>query len=119
MLRRLVLVLSLTVAAPALGFGQESVTCKDGTLGKPGRGACSHHGGIAKSAAAPSASPTSAPPLAPGPAVPPPAHGPAARGPVKAPLAGQPTARCKDGTTSYSQHHTGACSHHGGVAQWL
>ena len=29
------------------------------------------------------------------------------------------TARCRDGTYSYSQHHSGTCSHHGGVAQWL
>lgn len=29
------------------------------------------------------------------------------------------TAICKDGTYSYAQHRTGACSHHGGVAQWL
>jgi hypothetical protein len=29
------------------------------------------------------------------------------------------TARCNDGTYSYSQHHQGTCSHHGGVAVWL
>ncbi len=29
------------------------------------------------------------------------------------------TARCRDGTYSYSQHHRGTCSHHGGVAEWL
>jgi hypothetical protein len=29
------------------------------------------------------------------------------------------TARCRDGTYSYSQHHSGTCSHHGGVAAWL
>jgi len=28
------------------------------------------------------------------------------------------TATCADGTSSYSQHHSGTCSHHGGVAQW-
>ncbi|WP_442875763.1 DUF3761 domain-containing protein [Actinoallomurus sp. NBC_01490] len=28
------------------------------------------------------------------------------------------TAKCKDGTLSYSQHHQGTCSHHGGVAIW-
>ncbi|MGI5228091.1 DUF3761 domain-containing protein [Actinoallomurus sp. CA-142502] len=28
------------------------------------------------------------------------------------------TARCNDGTFSYSQHHQGTCSHHGGVAVW-
>ena len=29
------------------------------------------------------------------------------------------TARCTDGTYSFSQHRSGTCSHHGGVAQWL
>ena len=29
------------------------------------------------------------------------------------------TAKCKDGTFSMSQTHSGACSHHGGVATWL
>ncbi|WP_406637930.1 DUF3761 domain-containing protein [Amycolatopsis sp. WGS_07] len=29
------------------------------------------------------------------------------------------TARCNDGTYSYSQHRSGTCSHHGGVKQWL
>ncbi|MGO9147952.1 MAG: DUF3761 domain-containing protein [Desulfomonilia bacterium] len=26
---------------------------------------------------------------------------------------------CRDGTYSFSMHHSGTCSHHGGVAQWL
>jgi hypothetical protein len=38
--------------------------------------------------------------------------------PPNAPPAGA-TALCDDGTYSYSQHHQGTCSHHGGVAQWL
>jgi hypothetical protein len=29
------------------------------------------------------------------------------------------TARCRDGSYSYSQHRSGTCSHHGGVAVWL
>lgn len=29
------------------------------------------------------------------------------------------TAECRDGTCSFSQHHSGTCSHHGGVASWL
>lgn len=29
------------------------------------------------------------------------------------------TAKCKDGTYSYSQHRSGTCSSHGGVAMWL
>jgi hypothetical protein len=29
------------------------------------------------------------------------------------------TALCRDGTYSYSKHHSGTCSYHGGVAKWL
>ena len=29
------------------------------------------------------------------------------------------TAQCQDGTYSYSQHRSGTCSYHGGVAVWL
>ena len=29
------------------------------------------------------------------------------------------TAKCQDGTYSFSQSRSGTCSHHGGVAQWL
>ena len=29
------------------------------------------------------------------------------------------TAKCRDGSYSFSQHHQGTCSHHGGVAAWL
>jgi hypothetical protein len=42
--------------------------------------------------------------------------------PTVAAPAGAPagaTAMCKDGTYSTSKVHTGACSHHGGVREWL
>ena len=29
------------------------------------------------------------------------------------------TAECRDGTYSFSRHHRGTCSHHGGVESWL
>ena len=29
------------------------------------------------------------------------------------------TARCRDGTYSYSEHASGTCSHHGGVRIWI
>jgi hypothetical protein len=29
------------------------------------------------------------------------------------------TAKCRDGTYSFSRHHRGTCNHHGGVASWL
>ena len=42
---------------------------------------------------------------------------------VPSPVAGSvpagATARCRDGTYSFSQHRSGTCSHHGGVAVWL
>ena len=28
------------------------------------------------------------------------------------------TAECRDGSTSFSEHHWGTCSYHGGVAHW-
>lgn len=37
---------------------------------------------------------------------------------AKRPPAGA-TAKCRDGTYSFSLHHRGTCSHHGGVASWL
>jgi hypothetical protein len=29
------------------------------------------------------------------------------------------TAKCRDGSYSYSLHASGTCSHHGGVARWI
>ncbi len=29
------------------------------------------------------------------------------------------SAKCRDGTYSFSQHRSGTCSHHGGVSRWL
>jgi Protein of unknown function (DUF3761) len=29
------------------------------------------------------------------------------------------TARCRDGSYSYSEHASGTCSHHGGVSRWI
>lgn len=121
------IVVGCLAAAPAHLFAQEAatVTCKDGSSSKAGKGACSHHGGVNKGAgAAPSATPApparapandnAAPPSATQRSAPAPSRTTAA---PKAP--GQPTATCKDGSTSYSAHHSGACSHHGGVKQWL
>jgi hypothetical protein len=45
----------------------------------------------------------------------------AAKAPTPAAAAqpGQATAQCKDGTMSHSQHRSGTCAGHGGVANWL
>jgi hypothetical protein len=29
------------------------------------------------------------------------------------------SAKCRDGSYNFSQHHSGTCSHHGGVEAWL
>jgi len=29
------------------------------------------------------------------------------------------SAKCRDGSYSFSQHHRGTCSRHGGVSEWL
>ncbi|MGV7959743.1 DUF3761 domain-containing protein [Photorhabdus tasmaniensis] len=34
-------------------------------------------------------------------------------------MSSEATARCRDGSFSYSQHRRGTCSHHGGVDKWL
>jgi hypothetical protein len=108
------------------------VSCKDGTASKGGRGACSGHGGIDKSAAAKAASaPAAAAPPPAAPAAPPAAAPVAASKTTPAPTATaksgssvntDPTgaiAKCKDGSYSHAKTHTGACSHHGGVANFL
>jgi len=107
---------SPSVAIPAM------VRCKDGTTSETGRGACSRHGGVDKNTgAAPLPVPDSTT-RAPADTETK-AHNPKAEltpnPPVPAPTPGQATARCKDGTLSHSRHHTGTCSGHGGVAQWL
>lgn len=51
MRRSLVAALVLCLAFPA--YAKTVVTCADGTTSKSGRGACSHHGGVAAGAPAP------------------------------------------------------------------
>jgi hypothetical protein len=117
---RAMVVLGFLSLVPVAALAQEPamVTCKDGSTSKAGKGACSHHGGVAKGgAAAPAPAPrndNAAPP--------PPSTQRSAPAPSRSTTGGatgKPTAQCKDGTTSYSAHHSGACSHHGGVKQWL
>ena len=136
------LLIGLAFLLPRLAHAQEAteVTCKDGTTSKAGKGACSGHGGVDKSASASKSGATSssasaatggsAAPTATAPPEPAPTHGaapapaptataPATKTPAAAGEKGPPTAKCKDGSLSYAQHHTGACSNHGGVAEWL
>jgi hypothetical protein len=108
--------------------------CKDGTYSKAKtkKGACSSHGGVATwfadekpAPAAPAkTAPTAAAPTAAKAPAPTPTPAPAkttAKAGVVKPPAGTPenaTAKCKDNTYSFAKQHSGACSHHGGVAEW-
>ena len=97
--------------------------CKDGTYStaKTRQGACSRHGGVATwfadakghTKAAPATKETTKPPS---PATTKEAGKPATKAAARAPA--NATAKCKDGTYSFAAQHRGACSHHGGVAEW-
>ena len=108
-------VLALVLAVPCYAK-TNTVTCADGTTAKAGRGACSHHGGVADTASAPPAKvPESSRATAPTSAA-----APKSGGEEKGQLAGASGATaCKDGTYSHAAHHQGACSRQGGVAEWL
>jgi hypothetical protein len=114
---------SMTIFALALPAGAADstapTTCADGTTSTAtGKGACSSHGGVQKAPKTPAAAPapTAAPAAAPA-AAPPAAAAPKATGGNTDPTGA--TAKCKDGTYSKSQHRSGTCSSHGGVAEWL
>ena len=95
---------ALALPAAAKSSAKAEVACNDGTTSKAGRGACSHHGGVAEDKS-PSAGRAEKP----------------ARNKTRAELdegssnttprrstreEKTPTARCKDGTISYSAHHS-------------
>jgi Protein of unknown function (DUF3761) len=123
----LILACSLPVLADdsAPASAAAPTTCKDGTTSTAtGRGACSSHGGVQKTSS--SSAPAAASPAAATPPAATPKSAPAASSaaPPAAKSAGNTdptgaTAKCKDGTYSKSKSHSGACSHHGGVDQWL
>lgn len=117
-------------AAPAAPAASGTpTTCKDGTTSMAtGRGACSGHGGVQKPSKGKPAldAPSSAPATAAAPAAAAPAAAKSSTASKSAPTTAASntdptgaTAKCKDGTYSKSQHHSGTCSHHGGVAEWL
>lgn len=97
------------------------VRCMDGTWSQAGRGACSGHGGVNNKAAL---APKAVEGARSSPAATRQSHAPNPKAELttKPPVSNdgvQATARCKDGTFSRSGHHSGTCSGHGGVAQWL
>ena len=98
-------VLMFALTLPSHADSTATTTCQDGTTSTAkGKGACSGHGGVQKATTA--GAPAAATPA------------PAAAAVTAAPAAGA-TAKCKDGTYSTSKSHSGACSKHGGVADWL
>ena len=127
-------------------FAKRTITCSDGTTSTAtGRGACSGHGGVMKKAKAEKRTATTsakaekrtkattsakaekrtkastsakAEKREKSAAAEAPAAGAPTRRAGPSDAAGA-TAKCKDGTYSHAQHHQGACSNHGGVAEWL
>lgn len=137
--------LAVPMSAFALDLGSTvsaavQVTCKDGSQSKGGQGACSGHGGVNKAAA--NAHAAAADAKADVKAVKADAKATktqakagvmtsmesakssatSAKVNAKTELSVQPTgatAKCKDGTFSMAKGHSGACSHHGGVAEFI
>jgi hypothetical protein len=120
LLKRRALVLALALSfgltggafiPAAVAQSAASVTCQDGTTGKAGRGACSHHGGVRKGDAATTQQPANQ------------ASAPSTQSTPSAPATPSTSASpstsaaeavtCQDGTTGKAGR--GACSHHGGV----
>jgi hypothetical protein len=78
-----------------------TVSCRDGTTAHPGRGACSHHGGVGAATATKTRSSSRI-------------HATeSTEQPSSASASSDETVSCRDGTTSTGGQ--GACSHHGGV----
>lgn len=150
---------ALALPATAKTSKKADVTCNDGTTAKAGRGACSHHGGVAVAEAPADKAAKSADKAEKstdkaekssknktraeldegkketqkksggildtifGRKKTDTAQGRTSnttpRSSTRDAKSGKPTAKCKDGTTSYSAHHSGTCSGHGGVDEWL
>jgi hypothetical protein len=92
------------------------VHCADGSISTAtGRGACSHHGGLAnEQARTPTTERRTTPTTE--------RRTTTREKPWwgdEGPREGEPLARCMDGSLSYSKHHRGTCSGHGGVRDWL
>lgn len=118
----LAIAVSTFAQKPANAPKNATAQCKDGTFSsaKTQQGACSKHGGVktwwgADTSGSPKATETKVHPAtesSPKSETKSPAKTTAANGPENA------TAKCKDGTYSHAKSHSGACSHHGGVAEW-
>jgi hypothetical protein len=106
--RRHLLILAVALPAALSCRATGPVTCSDGTTSKPGKDACSNHGGVQTAAASTSPKRDSA--ATPAKAAPAPAKA------APAPSAAQAsTVACKDGSTSKAG--SDACAQHGGVVK--
>jgi hypothetical protein len=134
---RSILLASVIALAPFALQAQATTTCKDGTTSTAtGKGACSGHGGVKKTAA--KAAKTEAKADTKAAKAENKADAKVAKADNKADAkvakseskaaktttasnadASGATAKCKDGTYSHAASRRGACSRHGGVAEWL
>ncbi len=105
-----------------------TVACTDGTESNPGRGACSHHGGVRVAGAATASTmptPAPVPPRVTTPAPAPTVSSPTTTTAAAASRRGEDNdpsgaiAQCKDGLYSHAANRRGACSRHHGVAKWM
>jgi hypothetical protein len=97
---------TLASSTPALAAARNYDCSKPGNANKA---ACK--GAVASAPAAPAATSAGAPAAARAPM--------ATQRATPAAQPGQATAQCKDGSMSHSQHRSGTCANHGGVANWL
>ena len=130
------MLLALALASPlAAQAGAKSAvtgTCKDGTTTTAAHkvGACSKHGGVAtwtgaaaaasdsaKASASSNSKPAAKPKAAATDTTASQSSAPTAAASKGAPAGA--TGLCNDGSYTKAVHHAGACSHHGGVKQWL
>ncbi|HEY2375604.1 MAG TPA: DUF3761 domain-containing protein [Gemmatimonadaceae bacterium] len=115
------LVIACAFALAPLALQAQATTCKDGTTSTAsGKGACSGHGGVGKAAAkAAKAESKANTKVAKTDAKVAKSESKAASKATKTTDAAGATAKCKDGTYSRAATRRGACSRHGGVAEWL
>ncbi len=131
-------VLMVFATTPAVAATQTTATkveCKDKTYSVAGRGACSGHGGVKESAVRKAGHDVKETAKKAGRATAEAAEKVGDKTKEAAKKTGRAadkaedkvadkhddkaTAKCKDGTLSHAKNHTGACSRHGGVAEWL
>ena len=95
------------------------VKCVDGATSAGGRGACSGHGGIAKSNPVQQQVAKAETKAAKAEAKVQTAEAKVGNGSAEDNNPAGSIAKCKDGLYSHAKNRRGACGHHGGVASWM